>query len=203
MSGIGRKRAEAIALASFIAASLLMFSTAACADDRGSAWRVVRGEHIELSAQFPARWQDALSRMSAHQLAELRRGASLDSIVLDGGESLLAFMTTTQLIDVPLAILVEPLGGGTSRGGPFLIDALVLPQGTGVPNGSLTGGTLRLDPLLPGGGGPSASAQFQLTASVGQPAVATSNSLQSTLNAGFWTPTDAVGVTRIFRDGFE
>ncbi len=203
MSHIRRMRAGRIELASFIAASMLLFSTAACADDRGSAWRVVRGEQVELSAQFPMQWQDALSRMSTQQLGELRRGASLDSIVLDGGESLLAFMTTRQLIDMPLAILVEPIGGGTSRGGPILIDALVLPQGTGVPNASLTGSTLRLDPLLPGGGGTSGSAQFQLTASVGQPTVATSNSLQSTLKSGFWTATDAVAVTRIFRDGFE
>jgi hypothetical protein len=203
MSRIRRMRAVRMRPVAFIAASVLWFSTSASADDRGSAWHVVRGEHVELSAQLPTPWQDALSRMSAQQLAELRRGASLDSIVLDGGESLLTFMTTRQLIDVPLAILVEPIGGGSARGGPILIDALLLPKGTGVPNGSLTGGALRLDPLLPGGGGTSGSAQFQLTASVGQPTVATSNSLQSTLKSGFWTPTDAVAITRIFRDGFE
>jgi len=196
-------RAIARALGALVSASILSVSSAASGGERGSAWRVVRGEHLELSAQCPAPWQDALSRMSAFQLAELRAGASLDSIVLDGDESLLSFMTSRQLIDIPLAILARPLGGGTSRGGPFLIDALALPQGTGVPNGSLTGSTLRLDPLLPAGGGSSGSAQFQLTASIGQPTVATSSSLQSTLNSGFWTPGDAVGVTRMFGNGFE
>ena len=189
--------------ATLLAATLLLFATAVGAELRGPAIGVLQREHAPLSAQLAPEWQEALARMSATQLDALRHGASLDSIMLDGDESLLEFMAKRRVLDVPAELLAAPVGGGTARGGSFLLDAQVLPKGTSVPNGSLTGGTLRLDPLLPGGGGTSGSAQFQLTASVGQPTVATSNSSQSTLKAGFWTPTDAVAVTRLFRDGFE
>ncbi len=186
-----------------IAALLLVSSSALATEQRGNAWQVLHHEHAELSAQLAPAWRDALARMNAAQLDALRHGTSLDSIVLDGGETLLRYMSKRHLVDLPDALLAEPIGGGTSRGGSFLIDAQLLPKGSNVPNGSLTGGGFRLDPLLPGGGGTSTSAQFQLTASVGQPMVATSHSAQSTLKSGFWTPTDAVAVTVIFRDGFE
>ena len=198
-----RTRANASSGALIIAAMLVVFAPAAGAEAPGNARQVLQREHAALSAQLAPEWQDALARMSAAQLDALRHGASLDSIMLDGGETLLAFMTRRNVIDVPSELLAAPIGGGTSRGGTFLVDAQVLAKGTGVPDGSLTGGTLRLDPLLPGGGGTSTSSQFQLTASVGQPTVTTSHSSQSTLKPGFWTPTDAVAVTQIFRDGFE
>ena len=70
------------------------------------------------------------------------------------------------------------------------------------PDGSLTGGTLRLDPLLPGGGGASASTQLLLFGSVGQPTVTLSSGTRFDLRAGFWTPVD-VAADRIFYDGFE
>ena len=182
---------------------LCLFTSALAAETRGNALHALQREHAELSAQLAPAWRDALTRMSAAQLDALRRGASLDSIVLDGDEPLLAFMGKRRLLDVPRELLVAPIGGGTSRGGSFLLDAQVLPKATASPNGSLTGGALRLDPLIAGGGGSSSSAQFQLTATVGQPLVATSHSSQSTLKSGFWTPTNAVAVTQIFRDGFE
>ena len=188
-----------------VAVSILACASAPCAEESGSAWRAIERAQPapEIAAQIPAVWRDALSRMSAQQLDALRRGASLSSIVLDGGETLGAFMTKRHLVDVPLAILADPVGGGTARGGSFLLDAALLPAGTIAPNGSLTGGTLRLDPLLPGGGGTSTSAQFQLTASVGQPTVAASHSAQTALQSGFWSPSDAIAVDRVFRDGFE
>ena len=188
---------------STIALLLLISVPALATERRGNAWQVLQREHAELSAQIAPAWRDALARMSATQLDALRHGASLDSIVLDGSEPLLRYMSKRRLVDLPDALLAEPVGGGTSRGGSFLLDAQVLPKGSPVPNGSLTGGGFRLDPLLAGGGGTSTSAQFQLTASIGQPTVATSHSAQTTLKAGFWTPTDAVAVTVIFRDGFE
>lgn len=186
-------------------AILAAYASSACADGGGSAWRALERAQPapEIAAQIPPVWRDALSRMSAQQLDELRRGASLSSIVLDGGETLGAFMVKRQLADVPLAVLADPVGGGTARGGSMLLDAVLLPTDAGVPNGSLTGGTLRLDPLLPGGGGTSTSAQFQLTGSVGQPTVAASHSAQTALQSGFWSPSDAIAVDRLFRDGFE
>lgn len=190
-------------LSALIATALCVLAPALGAEETGSAISVLHREHAALSAQFAPEWRDALARMSASQLDALRHGASVDRIVLDGDETLLDFMTRRRVIDVPAELLVTPVGGGTARGGSFLIDGLLLPKGIGAPNGSLTGGTLRLDPLLAGGGGTSGSPQFQLTGTIGQPTVATSNSSQTTLKAGFWTPTNAVAVTRIFRDGFE
>jgi len=188
---------------SMIVLLMVLCASTFAAERRGDAWQVLQREHAQLSAQIAPGWRDALARMSAAQLDALRHGTRLDDIVLDGGEPLLRYMATRRLVDIPDELLAEPVGGGTSRGGSFLLDAQVLAKGSSVPNGSLTGGGLRLDPLLPGGGGTSTSAQFRLTASVGQPTVATSNSSQSTLKSGFWTPTDAIAVTRIFRDGFE
>ncbi|MDZ4811054.1 MAG: hypothetical protein SGI99_00365 [Pseudomonadota bacterium] len=197
-------KAGVITLSAVVATVLCVFAPAVGAEARGNAIGVLQREHTELSAQLAPEWQEALARMSATQLDALRHGASVDSIVLDGDETLLDFMTRRRVVDVPPELLVAPVGGGTARGGTFLIDAQLLPKGSGAPNGSLVGGTLRLDPLLPGGGGTSGSAQFQLTASIGQPTVATSNSSQTTLmKPGFWTPTNAVAVTQIFRDGFE
>lgn len=169
----------------------------------GSAWSIVQREQPQLALQFTSAWRDALSRLSAQQLQQLRAGAGSADIVLDGGQTLAEFMAAHGLSDVPIAIMVAPTGGGTSRGGALLVDATVIPAGSTSPNGSLVGGTLRLDPLLPGGGGTAASAQFQLTASVGQPTVQGSNSSQTTLRPGFWTPADAIAVDRVFRDGFE
>ena len=80
----------------------------------------------------------------------------------------------------------------------------VLAKGAGgTPSGSLTGGTLRLDPLLPGGGGIAASAQFLLFGSVGQSTVTPSYGNQFILRPGFWTPVDAIAADRVFSDGFE
>lgn len=113
------------------------------------------------------------------------------------------FITAAWLLLLPAALLADGFGGGGSPAGsvPTIVDA-ASPAGTAVSNGSLTGGTLRLDPLLPGGGGTSTSAQFQLTASIGQPGVAQSDNGQAILLTGFWTPAQAVA-DRLFRNGFD
>jgi hypothetical protein len=67
----------------------------------------------------------------------------------------------------------------------------------------LTGGTLGLDPLLPGGGGTSTSSRFRLTGSVGQPSVTPSNALPTTLRPGFWTQSGVVRADALFAHGFE
>ncbi len=112
-------------------------------------------------------------------------------------------ITTALLLLLPAALFADESGRGASIDGsvPTAANA-ASPAGTVVPNGSLTGGTLRLDPLLPGGGGISTSAQFQLTASIGQPGVAQSDNGQKVLLTGFWTPAQA-DADRVFRDGFE
>lgn len=203
MIALPRPLGVLIALNAVVASLLCGFAPAVGAETLGNAIGVLQHEHAELSAQLAPEWREALARMSATQLDALRHGAGLESIVLDGDESLLDFMTKRRVVDVPAELLVAPVGGGTARGGRFLLDAQLLPKGVGAPNGSLTGGTLRLDPLLPGGGGISGSPQFLLTASIGQPTVSTSNSSQTILKAGFWTPTNAVAVSQIFRDSFE
>jgi len=73
----------------------------------------------------------------------------------------------------------------------------------GMSDGSPAGGSVRLDPLLPGGGGVSASGQLLLFGSVGQPTVTPSYGTQHALRPGFWTPVDAAAADRIFSDGFE
>lgn len=72
-----------------------------------------------------------------------------------------------------------------------------------VPGDALAGDTLRLDPLLPGGGGVSSGGPFVLTASVGQLDAQDAGSAQVLMRGGFWTPADAAGVDSVFRNGFE
>lgn len=111
-------------------------------------------------------------------------------------------ITAAWLLLLPAALLADESGGGVTSAGSVQTIADASPSGPAVPNGSLTGGTLRLDPLLPGGGGTSTSVQFQLTASIGQPGVAQSDNGQQILLTGFWTPAHAVA-DRVFRDGFD
>lgn len=112
-------------------------------------------------------------------------------------------ITAACLLLLPAALLAGGFGSGGSPAGsvPTLADA-VSPEGTVASNGSLTGGTLRLEPLLPGGGGTSTSAQFRMTASIGQPGAAQSDNGQAILLTGFWTPAPAV-TDRVFRNGFD
>lgn len=72
-----------------------------------------------------------------------------------------------------------------------------------VPDDALAGDTLRLDPLLPGGGGASSGGPFVLTASVGQVVAQDAGSAQVLMRGGFWTPADAAGVDTVLRNGFE
>lgn len=67
----------------------------------------------------------------------------------------------------------------------------------------LAGDTLRLDPLLPGGGGESSGGPFVLTASIGQVDAQDAGSAQVLMRGGFWTPADAAGVDSVFRSGVE
>ncbi len=119
---------------------------------------------------------------------------------------------------VPIAALVLALSAPTARAGSAEsiapldrvadrfdfgdVDAAVATDSLS-PQRALLGGTLRLEPLLPGGGGTSTSTQFQLTAAVGQPITDRSGDSSITLRSGFWTPADAIGVDRMFRDSFE
>lgn len=112
-------------------------------------------------------------------------------------------ITAASLWLLPVALLADGLGSDGARAGSLQtkIDS-ASPAVATVSNASLTGGTLRLDPLLPGGGGTSTSAQFQLTASIGQPGAAQSDNAQAILLTGFWTPVQAVA-DRLFRNGFD
>ncbi len=97
---------------------------------------------------------------------------------------------------------IAPLDGVADRFDFGGVEAAVVTDSMS-PQRALLGGTLRLEPLLPSGGGTSTSSQFQLTAAVGQPVTDRSNDASITLRSGFWTPTDAIGVDRMFRDSFE
>jgi hypothetical protein len=143
--------------------------------------------------------------MSREQLDALRRGESADGIVLDGGGTLADFLAERGVVGIPAAVAVAPIGGGSSRGGGFAIAGALTSGASGVPHGSLAGGGFQLDPLLPGGGGTSASAApaYRIDASVGQATITRSNSTQTTLQSGFWTAADALALDRVFRDGFE
>ena len=188
---------------SIVAAVLAVCATMAHAE--GDAWRALaQAQPADAAALAPA-WREALTRMSREQLDALRRGEPASAIALDGGGTLADFLAERGVVGMPASVAVAPLGGGRSEGGTFAIAGALSTGGNDVPNGSLTGGTLRLDPLLPGGGGTSTSAtpSFRIDASVGQATVARANSTQTTLQSGFWTATDATALDRVFRDGFE
>ncbi len=71
------------------------------------------------------------------------------------------------------------------------------------PDGSLTGGSYRLDPVIAAGGGESADARLLLVGSVGQADVAVSYGGGAIVAIGFWTPTAPSALDRLFLDGFE
>ncbi len=108
---------------------MLLSAGAVPAAPGDNALLAMQGENAKLTAQIEPAWRDALSRMSAVQLDELRHGASSDSIVLEGGETLAEFMATRQIIELPLEILVDPAAGATSRGGSFYLSAVELQSG--------------------------------------------------------------------------
>lgn len=177
---------------------LLVLLAVAPAWAAGDAWHALQKAQPADAARLPAPWRDALSRMSDTQLAALRNGQPASAIVLDGGGTLADFLAERGVVGVPAALAVAPL-----RGGALTLEGTLAPLGGGIPDGSLRGGTFRLDPLLSGGGGTSTSAAFRLDASIGQPTVATANSAQTTLRPGFWTTNGTPAVDALFRNGFE
>lgn len=188
---------------SIFAATLAAGATSAAA--AGDAWHAYADAQPADAAALAAPWRDALARMSREQLDALRRGEPASAIALDGGGTLADFLAARGVVGIPAAVAVAPVGSGSARGGTFAIAAALSPTGNDVPNGSLTGLTFRLDPLVPGGGGTSTSVApaYRVDASVGQPLVAGSNSGQTILRSGFWTAADAAAIDRVFRDGFE
>lgn len=176
---------------------------AVLAGDVGNALQALESSQPAEAAQLAPAWREALARMSAVQLQALRHGAGSDSIELDGGGTLSDYIAARGLSDLPLAIFVAHEGVALSQGAAYRLAGTTSAQGVRVPGDSLAGGSLRLDPLMPGGGGISGSAQFQLTASVGQAEPAEARSAQTILRGGFWTPADATAVDSVFRNGFE
>ena len=65
-----------------------------------------------------------------------------------------------------------------------------------------SGGQYRIDPVaLPGGGGPTAGGNYQITSSLGLAATAVLSGY--TLYGGFWSPVGGLTVDSIFASGFE
>ena len=67
-----------------------------------------------------------------------------------------------------------------------------------------SGGQYRIDPVaLPGGGGPTAGGNYQITSSLGLAATAVLSGSRYTLYGGFWSPVGGLTVDSIFASGFE
>ena len=64
-------------------------------------------------------------------------------------------------------------------------------------------GSLRLQPLLPGGGGRVTAGTLELEFTVGQAVTERADASDTQLRSGFWTPVEGSDGSRIFADGFE
>jgi len=67
-----------------------------------------------------------------------------------------------------------------------------------------SGGQYRIDPVaLPGGGGPTAGGNYQITSSMGLPATGILRGVGYVIFGGFWSPVGGFSGEFIFANGFE
>lgn len=85
------------------------------------------------------------------------------------------------------------------------VAALILGATFIAPAGAQSsGGQYRIDPVaLPGGGGPTAGGNYQITSSLGLPATSVLTGAGYALFGGFWSPIGGFDVDSIFASGFE
>jgi hypothetical protein len=86
------------------------------------------------------------------------------------------------------------------------VTALILGATSFAPVGAQSsGGQYRIDPVtLPGGGGPIAGGNYQITSSLGQPATGVLRGASYLVFGGFWSPVgDFTGGDSIFSSGFD
>ena len=87
-----------------------------------------------------------------------------------------------------------------------IVTALIIGAAFIAPAGAQSsGGQYRIDPVaLPGGGGPTAGGNYQITSSLGLPATGVLRGASYIIFGGFWSPVgDFTGGDSIFASGFD